>query len=463
MKKSSLPILLSILFIFTFTLQAGKLKGKIQKPGDDGMISFSLNGNGGTALSTGVSNAFSFNPNAGIEVTWGNFGLGLGASTFNTKSDFDFNAYAAPLKSLDFLTISGAGDTWKSSSITFGPSYSFSLRSVKPISGVGIVVKSNIKQSARITLSVKGGVTFNESPDFSIINKTSVKPFASYSASSDYQKTALTIIPSVAFSYYITQNLAISANLQYAVQTGQTAFTTGYKDLTNVSLATPISPDQFNKNISTAPNITSSTVGPDKYLSFGVGLSYSFARKGWDGSIKGNKKGITENGLKKNEADQITADADVKSIAETLVNMRKGWDGSVKGNKKGINENGLKTNEAKSENTGLTDVKAIAETLVNIARKGWDGSIKGNKAAYVPSENEIQIMTETLDNIRKGWDGSIKGNKAEYVANEAEIKAIAETMVNLRKGWDGSVKGGKSSKVLKTKHDTVKNSINNVR
>jgi len=37
-------------------------------------------------------------------------------------------------------------------------------------------------------------------------------------------------------------------------------------------------------------------------------------------------------------------------------------------------------------------------------------------------------------------------------------------LVNLRKGWDGSVKGGsKISNVLKTKHDTVKNSINNVR
>jgi hypothetical protein len=50
------------------------------------------------------------------------------------------------------------------------------------------------------------------------------------------------------------------------------------------------------------------------------------------------------------------------------------------------------------------------------------------------------------------------------VANETEIKAIVETLVNLRKGWDGSVKSGsKISNVLKTKHDTAKNSVGNIR
>ena len=123
------------------------------------------------------------------------------------------------------------------------------------------------------------------------------------------------------------------------------------------------------------------------------------------------------------------ADAEVKAIAETLVNMRKGWDGSVKGKK---NEN--KTN---------TDVKAIAETLVNLARKGWDGTVKGGSIDNVTKEVDLMTVTQTLENIRKGWDGSIKGNKAEYAANDADVKAIAETLVNLRKGWDGSIKGNR--------------------
>jgi hypothetical protein len=463
MKKTSGLFALIISLLFTSaTVEAGKLKGKVQQSGDNGMISVSLNGNGGTSMSSGVSNAFSFNPNVGIEVGWGNFGLGIDASTFNTLSNFDFDVYAAPLRALDFLTISGSGSSWRSSSIVLGPSYTIPLGISKPIPGVGIVVKKN-RQGAAIIISIKGGLTFNETPDFSVIANSTQKKIAFYTPSSDYQKTALTIKPSIAFRYWFSENVAVNANVQYAVQTGQTAFTTGYKDLTNVSLATPLSPDQFNKNISTAPNISTTTVGPDKYLSVGAGLVVRFGKKGWDGSIKGNRKGINEGGLKKNGAEIALADAEVKAIAETLVNMRKGWDGTVKGGniveKKGIQENGVKENEAKSENTNLR-IKTIAETLVNLARKGWDGSVKGNKVDYKPTDSDIELVTETLENIRKGWDGSVKGNKTEYVANGADVKAIAETMVNLRKGWDGSVKGGK---ILKTKHDTVKNSINNVR
>lgn len=430
MRKSiiSLFLILSIIAV-----QAGKLKGKIQKPGDNGMISFSLNGNGGTSMSSGVSNTFSFNPNVGIEASWGNFGLGIDANTFKTMSNFDFDAYTTPLKAIDFLTITSSRNNWRSTSFTFGPSYSFPLRSVKPISGIGIVVKSNIKPSARITLSLKGGLTMNEAPDFSITNNVTSKQIAAYTPPTDFKKNAFTLKPSISFSYWVSQSVALSANVQYALQTGQTAFTTGYKDLSNVDISPTMSPDQFNKNISTAPNIITTTVGPDKYLSFGVGLVISLG-----------KKGINEAGIKKNEAAYILSDTEVKTITETLVNMRKGWDGTVKGGNiaenRGIEKKGIKKNEAETL-AADTEIKAIAETLVNLARKGWDGSVKGNKVAYKPTESEIELVTETLENIRKGWDGSVKGNKTEYIATDADVKAIAETMVNLRKGWDGSVKG----------------------
>lgn len=432
MRKSIISLLLILSIV---AVQAGKLKGKIQKPGDNGMISVSLNGNGGTSMSSGVSNAFSFNPNVGVEVSWGNFGLGIDANTFNTMSNFDFNAYATPLKALDFLSITGFDSKWKSTSFTFGPSYSFPLRSVKPISGIGIVVKSNIKPSARITLSLKGGLTMNEAPDFSITNNVTRKQIAAYSPPTDFKKNAFTLKPSISFNYWLSQSVALNANVQYALQTGQTAFTTGYKDLSNVDISPTMSPDQFNKNISTAPNITTTTVGPAKYLSVGVGLVISLG-----------KKGINEAGIKKNETAYILSDTEVKTVTETLVNMRKGWDGTVKGGNiaenRGIEKKGIKKNEAETL-AADTEIKAIAETLVNLARKGWDGSIKGNKVDYKPTETEIELVAETLENIRKGWDGSVKGNKAEYIANDADVKAIAETMVNLRKGWDGSVKGNK--------------------
>ncbi|HRN73041.1 MAG TPA: carboxypeptidase-like regulatory domain-containing protein, partial [Ginsengibacter sp.] len=84
--------------------------------------------------------------------------------------------------------------------------------------------------------------------------------------------------------------------------------------------------------------------------------AYYSARKGWDGSVKGNYK-VTE---------------------ETA--LRKGWDGSVKGNS-------ITTEEA--------------------ARKGWDGSVKGNS----------KVTEETA--LRKGWDGSVKGNSKVAEANKS--------------------------------------------
>jgi hypothetical protein len=69
----------------------------------------------------------------------------------------------------------------------------------------------------------------------------------------------------------------------------------------------------------------------------------------------------------------VANEAEVKAIAETMVNLRKGWDGSIKGNKKGITENGLKKNEA--------------------YRKGWDGSIKGSNVSIPINGDVIHVQT----------------------------------------------------------------------
>ncbi len=458
MKKIYRLLFLALILLHSIEIEAGKTKGKVVSPGPRSpLISVYVNGNGGTSLSSGVSNTLSFNPNVGIEVVWMNLGFGIDASTFDTKSNFDLDAYSAPLKNLDYLSITNASNSWRSTSILFGPSYTIPFGDSKPISGIGIVVKHN--PSATLTLSVKGGITFNQTPDFSIVETSSQRNIAINNVDA-YSKNVLTFKPNVAFNFWLTEDIALNANVQYTMQRGQGAFITKYRDLSNVDFTSPKA-DLIRQQISSAPVVTNTTNGPDKYLSAGIGITYRFGKKGWDGSIKGNRKGINEGGLKKNEAQRKginenglkktdpeynMTDAEVKSIAETLVNMRKGWDGSIKGNK------------------ANTEVKSIAESLVNLARKGWDGSIKGNKAEYVATEADVKSVTETLINIRKGWDGSIKGNKVEYMANEADVKAIAETLVNLRKGWDGTVKGGsKISNALKTKHDTVKNSVGNIR
>jgi len=548
----------------------GKTKGKIVKAGNNGMISVSLNANGGTSSSSGVDNSFSFNPSLGIATHWKNFGIGLDAGTFNTKPNFDFDAYAAPLQNLDFLTTTNTKNDWTSTYFMLGPQYTVTL---SPSQNKESGRHTPFHNKLTFTLALKGGLTINKAPEFSVIDKsTPPKNIASYTAPQDYKTNTISLKPSISFDYWINENIALTANAQYLMQTGQKEFTTGYIDLTNVNLAPPISPDQFQKNISTAPKVMTNTKGPENYMSFGIGIIYSF-RKGWDGTIKGNKsventsnetqrkgwdgsikgkniaeKGITENGLKKNDFETTPNETQRKGIKEnglkksdvgTTSNetQRKGWDGSVKGKniaEKGINENGLKKNDVKNaanetQRKGITegglpkndvetvldetqkiaikeqgvkksdvenvineaevkqiaeivvnfrkgwdgsikgnkienlaneaDVKAIAETLVNLARKGWDGSIKGNKIENATKEADVKTIAETLVNIRKGWDGSIKGNKVENVANEADVKAIAETLVNLRKGWDGTVKGGSKTELKTTSDETQRKGI----
>jgi hypothetical protein len=516
----------------------GKIKGKIIQSGDNGMISVSLNANGGTSSSTGVDNSLSFNPSLGIAIHWKNFGIGLDAGTFSTKPDFDFNSYTAPLQNLDFLTVTNTKSDWTSTYFMLGPQYTIPL---SPSQSNESGRHTPFHNKLTFTVALKGGLTINKAPEFSVMDKsTPPKSIASYNAPQDYKTNAFSLKPSIGFDYWISENFALTANAQYLMQTGQKEFTTGYRDLTNVNLAPPISPDQFQKNISTAPKVMTNTKGPENYMSFGIGITYrrcpdgscrknkttsnetqrkgiqeqgmpkneletasnETQRKGWDGSIKGKniaekgiqenglkkndlepaseeiqkmaikeqgvkkneiettsdgtqRKGITEGGLPKNETEYVLTDAEVKAIAETLVTMRKGWDGSIKGNI--AEKKGIKENEAKSENINL--VTSSAQTLVNLARKGWDGSIKGNKIENAANEADVKSIAETLVNIRKGWDGSIKGNKVENVANEADIKMLEEAFVNLRKGWDGTVKGGSKTELKTTSDETQRKGI----
>ncbi|MCW5914622.1 MAG: hypothetical protein KIT66_08435 [Chitinophagaceae bacterium] len=132
--------------------------------------------------------------------------------------------------------------------------------------------------------------------------------------------------------------------------------------------------------------------------------AYYSARKGWDGSVKGNSKVTEETALRKGW------DGSVKGNAITTEEAaRKGWDGSVKGNAKATEDAARKGWDGSVKGNAITTEDAAL-------RKGWDGSVKGNA-----------ITTEEA--ARKGWDGSVKGNS----------KVTEETA--LRKGWDGSVKG----------------------
>ena len=280
----------------------GKLKGKIVKSGDNGMISFSLNANGGMSSSLGVDTGLSFNPSLGMAIYWKNFGIGLDAGTFSTKPNLDFDAYSAPLRNLDWLNVSNSKSNWSSVYFLVGPHYVFSLSSPQ-IKDVGERVKP-FHNKITLELAFEGGITMVKAPEFSVTdNSTPQKTIASYKAPDNFKSNVLTLKPSIKFAYWISNSFAITANAQYLMQSGQEEFMTGYRDLSGVNFN--LNPQEIQSQIIAAPKVASATKGPEKFMSFGFGITYSI-RKGWDGSIKGKnlaEKGINENGLKKNALD----------------------------------------------------------------------------------------------------------------------------------------------------------------
>jgi hypothetical protein len=111
-----------------------------------------------------------------------------------------------------------------------------------------------------------------------------------------------------------------------------------------------------------SPGVDENSISTINYLNTEMvadTLTTNTERKGWDGTVKGNSKGINESGIKRTE------------------NERKGWDGSVKGNSKGINQAGIKRTENE--------------------RKGWDGTVKGGNI----NEERINGTEDPTDSMQQ--------------------------------------------------------------
>ena len=196
-------------------------------------------------------------------------------------------------------------------------------------------------------------------------------------------------------------------------------------------------------------------------------------RKGWDGSVKGNniqskhaintkgtggtrnrsgvtaetgsgvpnqesKKGITQNGIKITE------------------NERKGWDGSVKGNSKGINQAGIKRTDNE--------------------RKGWDGTVKGGSIQEesmngsnnpAGSEQQKANINTSRSNIKSGLQSPTDSQHHRGIDKKDIKRGMTNetgTMQPIRKdSTSQNADRGVPVNRLKTKHDTAKNSVGNIR
>jgi len=100
-------------------------------------------------------------------------------------------------------------------------------------------------------------------------------------------------------------------------------------------------------------------------------------------------------------------------------------------------------------------IKMAADKMeANAERKGWDGTIKGSGATG-KSINEKGIK-RSEDVIVRGWDPVVKQiNRLRCADGTCSVEATVE--------WDGAEYEAVISGILKTKHDTVKNSIGNIR
>ena len=178
-------------------------------------------------------------------------------------------------------------------------------------------------------------------------------------------------------------------------------------------------------------------------------LTTAAGRKGWDGTVKGNSKGINQSGIKRTDAD------------------RKGWDGTVKGNSKGINEAGIRRTENQ--------------------RKGWDGTVKGGN---IQDESMNEINNPRSSEQQKANINTSRSNIKNQIRNPVDSlqhTGAGDMPAQLQRGIDkkdirkGMVDNTKTilllrndstsqntdrgvpANRLKTKHDTAKNSVGNIR
>ncbi|PSL46510.1 hypothetical protein CLV51_103490 [Chitinophaga niastensis] len=237
------------------------IKGIIVKGGKNPGGNISLTTNMGSSPSSGVSNALSFNPNVGLELFWGGFGIGADAGTFTSETDMDFGKYVAPLKGKDIFAISNTRSKWTSTYVLAGPQYTFRKR----------------PGALALTLSLKGGITHRSTPELMVKDNISGSNVAAYTPPADEQKNVFTIKPGLNLAYGITSRLSVNANVQCLLQPTQKEAVITYKDLGNIDFSEDAK--IVSAQISKQPYITSNTKGPDKYMSAGIGISYTF-RKG---------------------------------------------------------------------------------------------------------------------------------------------------------------------------------------
>ena len=120
--------------------------------------------------------------------------------------------------------------------------------------------------------------------------------------------------------------------------------------------------------------------------------------------------------------------------------LRKGWDGSVKGNSKGIQEAGIKKQEDAPKNnlidlnTEPTAPQPQNQSIVNTTKSNTkDKIISFDDEPTAPQPNQAQDFNSCRSNRERG---QLKTNPNDSTSSPSDDK-----LNELKKNWDGSVKG----------------------
>ena len=172
-------------------------------------------------------------------------------------------------------------------------------------------------------------------------------------------------------------------------------------------------------------------------------LTTNTERKGWDGTVKGNSKGINESGIKRTE------------------NQRKGWDGTVKGGN--FNEERINGTEDPTDsmlqkaniNTSRSNIKSAMKIPTDSLQQTDAGSM--TNPYYKPNDNAGEMPAQ----LQRGID---KKDIRRAVRKDADVnETTAVDNLTQKETLKDSDSNQTNPLQRKTKHDTAKNSVGNIR
>lgn len=255
-----------------------KVKMAVSESGKKFTLIGQLSANEGATRSAGVSYDLRIIPNASIQLNRDKWGLGLDFGTYNSKPDFNFDNYYKQIDAYGAAVYENANDHWKSTYFSIGPQYTIQMNAPGSASSAAKSVGASsgvAKKSLSVTFSLKGGYTRNKSPEISIYD--SLPPhtvIATYKAPDSISTNGFNIKPGVALTYWFTENIGATVNLQYLFAGGQDEFKTGYRDLSKVNFG--LNSKEVWYQITRSPVVSTTTKGPGNMLSFGAGISVKF-------------------------------------------------------------------------------------------------------------------------------------------------------------------------------------------